>query len=95
MNRGGRANASIGVVLLCAAGWMLFTGQVIARPPSMSTRENSPTPFWLEIGSFVAFGLLLFAHGTAQFLGFASSFVARTNELAVRLSSKVLPWKAK
>ena len=42
MNRGGLANAVIGVVLLCGAAWMVFTGHVIARPPSLGTRENSP-----------------------------------------------------
>jgi hypothetical protein len=95
MNRRGLINAAIGVVLLCAAGWMLSTGQVIARPPSLSTRENSPIAFWVEFGTFSAFGLLLLAHGVARSLGVASSFVAATDEQAARLYAKVLPWRAK
>ena len=95
MNRHGISNAAIGVVLLCAAGWMLSTGQVIARSPSLSTRENSPIAFWLEFGTFSAFGLLLLAHGAARSLGVASTFVARTDSMAERLLAKLLPWKSK
>lgn len=95
MNRGGLANAVIGVVLLCGAAWMVFTGHVIARPPSLSTRENSPIFFWLEFGSFFAFGLFFLAHGVARSLGVASSFVARVDETAARLSARLLPWREK
>ena len=95
MNRRGLTNAAIGVVLLCAAGWMLSTGKVIARPPSLSTRENSPIAFWLEFAAFSAIGLLLLAHGAARSLEVASSFVAGTDALAERVYSKVFPWRVK
>ena len=95
MNRRDLINAAIGVVLLCAAGWMLATGKVMARPPSLSTCENSPIAFWLEFGTFSAFGLLLLAHGAARSLGVAASFVTGVDALATRLYAKVLPWRAK
>jgi hypothetical protein len=95
MNRRGLANVLIGVVLLCAAGWMLSTGQVIARAPSLTTRENNPIAFWLEFGAFSAFGLLLLAHGTARSLSVAAPFVAGMDAMAARLHAKLLPWRAK
>lgn len=95
MNARGLINAAIGVVLLCACGWMLSTGQVIARPPLLSTRENSPVVFWLEFGAFSAFGLLLLAHGVALSLRIASSFVARVDSMAASLYAILLPWRAK
>jgi hypothetical protein len=95
MNRGGLANALAGALLLGLAVWMLFTGNVIARSPSLSTRENSPISFWIEFTAFGVGGLLLLAHGVARTLGIASSFTARTDETAARLYSKLLPWRAK
>jgi uncharacterized membrane protein YfcA len=95
MNRGGLANVVVGVLLLCLATFMLFTGNVIARPPSLSTRENSPILFWLEFAAFGAAGLLLLVHGVARASGIVPSFVARIDETAALAHTKLFPWKAK